>query len=62
MLVTNDRCDLFQVLRTDLSTWDRVALTYPPSDFITAVKRAEHYQRTFDPSRSRWDYRCSHVD
>ena len=55
--VTDERCDLFTVIRTDLETFDKVVLTYPPSDFQTAVRRADHYQRTWDPSRDRWDYR-----
>ena len=55
--VTDERCDLFTVIRTDLETFDKVVLTYPPSDFKTAVNRAAHYQRTWDPSRDRWDYR-----
>ena len=62
MLVTDARCDLFQVLRTDLSNWDQIPLTYPPSDFITAVRRAQYYQQTYDPGRSRWDYRVDSVD
>ena len=61
MTVTNESCDLFQVLRTDLSNWDQIPLTYPPSDFITAVRRARYYQQTFDPGRSRWDYRVDFV-
>lgn len=56
-IITDDRCDLYTIMRTDLTTWDRVVLTYPPSDFMTAVRRAAHYQRTWDPSRARWDYR-----
>ena len=56
-IVTDERCDLFTVIRTDLVSWDKVVLTYPPSDFMTAVYRAAHYQRTWDPSRERYDYR-----
>ena len=56
-IVTDERCELFTVIRTDLQSFDKVVLTYPPSDFTTAVSRAAHYQRTWDPSRERWDYR-----
>ena len=53
-----DACQLFTVVRTDLRTWERVTLSYPPSDMPTAVARAAYYQREFDPTFSRWDYRC----
>ena len=56
-IITDDRCELYTVIRTDLTTWDRVVLTYPPSDFATAVKRAAAYQRNFDHKRERYDYR-----
>ena len=56
-LVTQQRCQLFTVIRTDMQTGDRVVLTYPPSSYLTAVKRAAHYQRTFDHKRKRYDYR-----
>jgi hypothetical protein len=62
MIVTSERCTLFTVVRTDMSTGDRVYLTYPPSDYLTAVYRAEHYQRTFDHKRERFDYRVAHHD
>ena len=62
MIVTSERCTLFTVIRTDMWTGDRVYLTYPPSDYMTAVRRAEHYQRTFDHKRERFDYRVSHHD
>ena len=55
--VSPDRCQLFTVIRTCLSTWDRDVLTYPPSDFMTAVNRAAWYQQQFDPDRQRYDYR-----
>ena len=58
--VARDFCELYTVIRTDHSTdpWTReVQLTYPPSDFMSAVRRAEYYQQTFDPHRTRYDYR-----
>jgi len=57
-------CQLFCVVRTDMASpnWDRVVLSYPPADYMTCVHRAADYQRTFDPSRSRYDYRVAHVD
>ena len=57
-IVSPDRCQLFNVVRTDLRTWETTTLTYPPSDMPTAVKRAAWYQQQFDPSYSRYDYRC----
>ena len=60
-IVTRDICPLFTVMRTDLTTYDRVYLTYPPSSYLVAIKRAASYQRTFDPKRQRYDYRvCSY--
>ena len=56
-IVSPDRCQLYTVLRTNLSTWDREVLTYPPSDFATAVERAAWYQRMFDPTREHYDWR-----
>ena len=63
MIVGTHFCQLYTVMRTDMSTpnWDRVVLTYPLSDFMTAVKRADHYQKTFDPKRERYDYRVHMV-
>jgi hypothetical protein len=61
-LVTQQRCDLFTVVRTDLRTWERLLLTYPPSDYLTAVHRAADYQRTFDHHRERYDYRVTSCD
>ena len=58
-VITEDRCDLFTVLRTNLSTYERVALSYPPTDFDTAVNRARIYQRSFDPEGTRYDYRVT---
>ena len=58
-VITDDRCDLFTVLRTDVVTNDCVSLTYPPSDFPTAVRRARVYQQSFDPARTRYDYRVT---
>ena len=56
-IVTRDCCQLYTVVRTDLRTWDRVTLTYPPSDMQTAVQRAAWYQREFDPTFSHYDWR-----
>ena len=58
-VVTNDCCQLFQVMRTNLHTWERTPLTYAPTDFMKAVERAAWYQRTFDPHREHYDYRVS---
>ena len=58
-IVTSDRCQLYTVERTDLLSWDRELLTYPPSDYMTAVRRALDYQREFDPSIERYDYRVT---
>lgn len=60
-VTTGSICDLFCVVRTDISTadYERVTLSYAPTDYLTAVKRAARYQRTFDPSRKRYDYRVS---
>ena len=56
-LVTDERCDLFTVVRTDLLTWDKVVLTYAPSDFQTAARRALHYQSIW--GGDRYDYRVT---
>jgi hypothetical protein len=61
-LVTSQRCELFAVVRTDWLTDERRLLTYPPSDYLTAVHRAARYQRTFDPRRQRYDYRVTSCD
>ena len=60
--VTSDRCQLYTVVRTDLLSWDREVLTYPPSDYMTAVRRSLEYQQQFDPSLERYDYRVSMCD
>jgi len=59
--LTGQICDLFTVVRTDMSSdnWERVTLSYGPSDYMCAVKRARYYQETFDPNRERFDYRVS---
>ena len=59
--VSPNRCQLYYVERTDMQSenWDRVNLTYPPSDFMTAVARAADYQRRFDPLRPRYDWRVT---
>ena len=60
-VVTNQRCQLFVVVRTDLSTCERRVLTYAPRDYLSAVKLAAKYQRTFDPKHTRWDYRVGNA-
>ena len=61
-LVTPERCELFTVVRTDMRTGERKRLTYAPSDYRTAVYRANEYQQTFDPMRARFDWRVDHAD
>ncbi len=56
-IVTPDRCQLFTVIRTGLTSGDRTVLTYPPSDYMTAVRRAEWYQQQFDPACEFYDWR-----
>ena len=56
--VSRHCCQLYNIVRTDLRTWERTILTYPPSDMPTAVRRAAEYQRTFDPTRQHYDWRC----
>ena len=51
-------CQLWNVVRTDLRTWERTTLTYAPSDMATAVRRAAWYQRVFDPTFAHYDWRC----
>ena len=60
--ISSDRCQLYTVVRTDLLSWDREVLTYPPTDYMTAVARALDYQRQFDPSLERYDYRVAMCD
>ena len=56
-------CDLYTVVRTDRSVipWARTVLSYAPTNYPTAMRRADYYQRTFDPSRARFDYRVTMV-
>jgi len=61
-IVSSDRCQLYTVVRTDLLSWDREVLTYPPTDYMTAVARSLDYQRQFDPSLERYDYRVAMCD
>ena len=56
--VSDDRCQLFDVVRTNLHTWERTTLSYPPSDMATAVERAAWYQRMFDPNFEHYDFRA----
>lgn len=62
--VTSERCELFCVVRTDMSTpdWTRVRLPYAPRDYMGAVKLAAKHQSIFDPHRARFDYRVDHCD
>lgn len=62
MFVSNQFCELFTVIRTDLTTYEQRVLSYPPSDYLTAVHRAAEYQRTFNPRRDRVDYRVHHFN
>ena len=55
--VSPERCQCFTVMRTDLKTWDREVLTFVFTTFKLASKRAEWYQKTFDPSREHYDWR-----
>ena len=57
--VTNARCQLYTVMRTDLTTYERIELTYPRTDYWTAIKRARDYQATFDPDMEFYDYRVA---
>ena len=56
-IVTDARCELYTVIRTNLRTRDKDVLTYAPTDYLSAVKRAEWYQQTFDPAREHYDWR-----
>ena len=55
--VAGPRCQLFTVIRTSLTRYDRTVLSYPPSDYQTAVRRAEWYQQQFDPACKYYDWR-----
>ena len=54
--VSTDRCDLYRVVRTDLNTWERTLLSYPPCSYQMAVKRARYYKQAFGQN-GRYDYR-----
>ena len=58
-IVTEERCELFTVRRTDKLLRTATDLTYPPSDYLTAVQRAAWYQQEFDPRAERYVYRAS---
>ena len=58
-IVTRDTCPLFTVMRTDLSTYERKYMTFAPSTYLVAVKRAARCQRELDPKRQRYDYRVA---
>lgn len=57
--VADAHCQLYTVMRTNLHTFDRVELTYPRTDYMTAVARARDYQATFDPDYEFYDYRVT---
>ena len=61
-IVTRDCCQLYTVIRTCKGTFDKTVLTYPPSDYMTALRRAEWYQQTFDPSREHYSWRVHMCD
>ena len=56
--VSSDCCQLYCVERTDLRTWERTILSYPPMPMDVAVRRARAYQDYFDPDFTRYDWRC----
>jgi len=56
-LVTQQRCDLFTVMCTDLETWDRYECTWLRSNFKDASLRALEYQFSMDPLRKSLDFR-----
>lgn len=45
--ISDDRCDLFEVTRTDTSSGQTITLTYPPRDFRSAIRLAATYQAQF---------------
>ena len=57
MIVSRETCQLFTVLRTNKLTGDVVTLTYAPTNYLTAVRRASRYQRHFDPNADVFYYR-----
>ena len=63
-IVSDDRCQLYCVVRTDCSTspWTRTRLSYAPRDYMGALQLAQDYQRRFDPNRERWSYRVAFCD
>lgn len=62
--VSDQRCILYCVTRTDYSTspWTRTRLSYAPRDYMGALHLAQDYQRRFDPNRERWSYRVAFFD
>jgi hypothetical protein len=62
-IATRDACDLYRVIRITLDDQHQfVELTYTPSDYMTAVRRAAWYQQEFDPARQSYDYRVAMCD
>ena len=62
-IATRDACDLYRVICTTLSGQrPPIALSYPPSDYLTAVHRADWYQQEFDPEHQVYDYRVAMCD
>ena len=60
MFVSNQRCQLYTVERTDMSTptWEHTSLQHA-SDYQTAVQLAEVLQKKYDPSCLVYDYRVA---
>ena len=56
-IVTEQRCQLYSVIKTNLSTYEREVLPIAPRDFMPAVNTAAEYQRKFDPQREHYDFR-----
>ena len=59
--VSRERCDLFKVVRTNLTTWNRQVLSYPPTDYATAVAMARHFKQELG-NEEGYDYRVCHAD
>ena len=60
-VVSEERCQLYTVIRTNLHTFEKTVLTYPPTDYITSVERAHWYQQMFDPERAHYSWRVHMV-
>ena len=60
-IVTEERCQLYTVIKTHLATFEKEVLPIAPSDFIPAVNTAAWYQRKFDPNKEHYDFRVHMV-